>query len=363
MSNDNYIYNNIDCFVVILDKFFKIQESNNYFNKSFPIKDTFFDLLWKDDVERSKKKLLDMSTTDRSNEFYLVNNKNDIRLIKFNSHIFYEDSNLILILIGNDITEQRLNQQNKIIENQKFKLIFENPGVSNVIIDMDLFYLDVNKTFCKMIGYSRNELLKKTSYDIIYKDDKHTINEMRHRLLQGEDYVQIEKRYKQKNGNLIWVVVTTTLERTQNNEPLYYIANIQNITDRKYYEKRDLENELKYKMLFIRSFNAIAYKQLIYDRQGNIQDYIILDVNSAFEKATGFQRNDIIGKPMKIKAQKHFNVSTSENMERLQRYDKILKTGVDVHFKSQKSKTFNGLIDVYYYIVNKSEHIIAVVFG
>ena len=358
----NYIYNNIDCFVIVLDKFFKIRESNKYFNESFPIKDTIFDLLWEDDVERGKEKLLDMLTTDSSNEFYLINNKNAIRLIQFNSHIYKAD-NSILILIGKDITEHRLNQQNEIIENQKFKSLFENPGVSNVIIDMDLFYLEVNKTFCEMVGYSRNELLKKTPYDIIYKDDKHTINEICQRLLQGEEYVQIEKRYKQKNGNLIWVLVTTTLERTQNNEPLYYITNIQNITDRKYYENHALENERKYRMLFTRSFNAIAYKKLIYDKHGNIQDYIILDVNSAFEKVTGLQRNDIVGRPMKIKAQKHFNVSISENMERIRRYDKILKDGVDIHFKSQKSKTFNDLIDVYYYVVSKQEHIIAVVFG
>ena len=116
-------------------------------------------------------------------------------------------------------------------------------------------------------------------------------------------------------------------------------------------------------MLFDHSFNAIAYKKLIYSRRGKIQDYVITDANQAFETATGFKRNEIIGQPMKLKAKKHFKVSVQENMDRLNRYDRILKGGVDVHFKSQPSRTLKKPIEVYYYILDKKEKLIAVVFG
>ena len=132
---------------------------------------------------------------------------------------------------------------------------------------------------------------------------------------------------------------------------------------KKYYEEKAKDDEKKYRLLFDRSFNAIAYKKLIYDRKGKIQDYLIMDANETFERVTGLNRNEILGRPMKTKAQQHFKVTPKENINRLKRYDRILKDGKDVHYKSQPSRTFNKPIDVYYYIVDKNHDLIAVVFG
>jgi PAS domain S-box-containing protein len=41
---------------------------------------------------------------------------------------------------------------------------------------------------------------------------------------------------------------------------------------------------------------AYAYHRVIYDDGGSPEDYIFLDVNSAFEEMTGFKKEDILGK-------------------------------------------------------------------
>jgi len=65
---------------------------------------------------------------------------------------------------------------------------------------------------------------------------------------------------------------------------------------RKQTEQLAIENERKYCTIFRNSLNGFALYQIITDESGSPTDYIFLDVNPAFEKMTGLQGVDIIGK-------------------------------------------------------------------
>ncbi len=56
-----------------------------------------------------------------------------------------------------------------------------------------------------------------------------------------------------------------------------------------------LDNE-KYRKLFTKMPDAFAYHQVIYDRKGNPEDYLFLEINDAFEQLTGLKRDKVIGK-------------------------------------------------------------------
>ena len=53
-----------------------------------------------------------------------------------------------------------------------------------------------------------------------------------------------------------------------------------------------------YKSLILNSPFGYAYHQMLNDDTGKPLDYVFLEVNNAFEKLTGLQAADIIGKPV-----------------------------------------------------------------
>ena len=56
------------------------------------------------------------------------------------------------------------------------------------------------------------------------------------------------------------------------------------------------QSEQRYQSLFTYMINGFAYHKVILDREGNPVDYVFLEVNDAFEKMTGLNKKDIIGK-------------------------------------------------------------------
>jgi PAS domain S-box-containing protein len=56
------------------------------------------------------------------------------------------------------------------------------------------------------------------------------------------------------------------------------------------------QSEQKYQSLFTYMINGFAYHKVIFDSEGNPVDYVFLEVNEAFEKLTGLNKRDTIGK-------------------------------------------------------------------
>ena len=326
---------------------------------------SFTDLVW-DEEKQNTKTILEKTIKNRENieqNFYIVDKEGEVLLIKFKGFPYEneEDKHIYYILIGDDITTIKLLEQSEMVEYQKFQSLFNLPGTGIALIDLNSNFLDANDMFCRLVNYSRDDLLKMYIDDILF-DDVISFDKIKKLLNSDSGFAQYEIQYKDKDNLKKWFLITIVLH-TVNNKPLYYVTTVQDISDKKYYELMIKEHEKKYRLLFDRSYNAIVYKKLIYNRKGKIQDYMIIDANLKFEKVTGLNKREIVGRLMKAKAQKHFKVSVKENFSRLKRYDKIMKDGKDVHFKSQPSRTFKNPIDVYYYIVDKKEDLIAVVFG
>lgn len=59
------------------------------------------------------------------------------------------------------------------------------------------------------------------------------------------------------------------------------------------------ESETRYRSLFTKIREAFALHQMIFDEEGNPYDYRFLEVNDAFEKMTGLNRSDIIGRTVR----------------------------------------------------------------
>jgi len=156
------------------------------------------------------------------------------------------DNNKPLRLIGTttDITDKKTSEIALIESEKRFRNIFENSGMSMAVLELNGRFIKVNRSFMDMIGYDEEELIGMNFRDITYQDDIEKSVKLKQNLLENaeEENALIEKRYVHKNGSLIWALTNASVIRNENGTPVYCIAQIQNITER----KKDEEQLLKY---------------------------------------------------------------------------------------------------------------------
>src|SRR5262245_27205941 len=134
---------------------------------------------------------------------------------------------------------QSLRESQKSIEairdsEARFRAIFENAAVGIARVAPDGRWLEVNQRLCDIVGYTREELLTKTFGDITHPDDREQDLRAMRRMLAGdiETYLR-EKRYYHKNGSVVCVNLTASLMRRADGSPDYFIATIEDISERK----------------------------------------------------------------------------------------------------------------------------------
>ncbi len=121
---------------------------------------------------------------------------------------------------------------------QKFVATFEQAAVGIAHVNLDGKWLEVNRVLCNIVGYDHDELLKLSFQDITHPEDLQEDMVLVEQLLRDEiTQYHLEKRYIRKNGDIIWIKLSATLVRDFDHLPMYFVAVIENINDRKLAEQ------------------------------------------------------------------------------------------------------------------------------
>lgn len=188
-----------------------------------------------------------------------------------------------------DITKTKTFELELRKSESKFRNFFETVGVGTAILDPAGRFLDVNERFCQKTGYTRAELIGKMSpLDLDHPEDRAKDKDLIARFYSGDDQIyQAEKRYVQKNGNILWVRVTASSFKNEKGEIIQTAAFIRDITLEKETARALVEEESKFRGFF---HNLVTGTGLL-DNKGNI-----IDVNDSFCEMLGYSREEIIGK-------------------------------------------------------------------
>src|SRR5271157_478831 len=129
----------------------------------------------------------------------------------------------------------------------RFRAIFEQAAIGMADSSLDARFIRVNQRFCKILGYSREELLGRTFRDITHPDDLARDAQLVAQLLKGETSgFAVEKRYLRKDGGVVWANLLLSLLRSPSGDPLNFVAVVEDITAQKRAEdeRRNLERQL-----------------------------------------------------------------------------------------------------------------------
>jgi PAS domain S-box-containing protein len=131
---------------------------------------------------------------------------------------------------------------------ERFRSAMRYSAIGMALIAPDGRLLDVNQGLCTITGYGREEMLDRSFQTIIHSDDLSTNLHHLNQLLNGDiDVYRLEQRHLHKCGQVIWVDLSVSIVRERDGTPLYCIAQIQDITERKRDEEllRGLNSDLE----------------------------------------------------------------------------------------------------------------------
>jgi PAS domain S-box-containing protein len=148
-------------------------------------------------------------------------------------------------VLANATLERERQQANEALRESenRFRNAFDQAAVGMCMITPQGVFKKVNRSLCQMLGYSQQELLEKSVYQITHPDDLSASSEQINRSINNEQQtIQFEKRYLHKDGHVLWVSISSSLVCNELNEPLYFISQIQDISESKRI-KSELEEE------------------------------------------------------------------------------------------------------------------------
>jgi diguanylate cyclase (GGDEF)-like protein/PAS domain S-box-containing protein len=190
-----------------------------------------------------------------------------------------------ILVIANDVTDIRQSQTR--VEESERSLKYAMEAIGEGLWDWDIRTGQVrhNKQWCKSLGF--NEIKIRHPIEefsaLIYEDDLEKVNKALQEALTGVDKYSSQHRMIRKDGQIIWVLDRgRVVERDSEGQPLRMVGSFSDITERKKAEELRLTASV-----FTHSHDGI----MICDAK-----QVILDVNPAFSKITGYSRKEVLGK-------------------------------------------------------------------
>lgn len=160
-----------------------------------------------------------------------------------------------------DITAQKNLELALIESDQRFRGAFETAAMGMALVGLAGEWLEVNQSLQDMLQYQEEELLTLTFQDITHPDDLSLDLDHLSALTTGKiKNYQMEKRYFRRDGSIIWVYLNVSMVTDSNGNPVHYVSQIEDITDRKELEKQVLHQSTH------DDLTGLANRRLLHER-------------------------------------------------------------------------------------------------
>ena len=145
------------------------------------------------------------------------------------------------VAVVRDLSERKQAEAALRESEDHFRQAFDYAAIGKALVTLDGRWLKVNRAFCTLIGYTEKELLGTYFQGIAHPEDLTVDFATTQRMLTRElPTYEMEQRYLHKHGHEVWVLLSISLVRTAAGAPLYFFAEVQDLT-----EHKRLENQLR----------------------------------------------------------------------------------------------------------------------
>ena len=186
-----------------------------------------------------------------------------------------------------DITERKHAEDQLRESEERYRQLFENAKDAIYVHDLDGIYTSVNRAAEKLIGYPRAEILGKNFADFFPAPQLQQVRESLCRKLSEKGETCYETEVLAKDGRLVPIEVSSRLIY-ENGVAVGVQGMARDITERKRAEEALRESEERFSKAFYSNPTALSIALL--------EDGRLLEVNEAFLRVTGYERQELIGR-------------------------------------------------------------------
>ncbi len=149
-----------------------------------------------------------------------------------------------------DITDRKAAEEALRQSEERFRGVFDSSAVGVAVLTLDACFLQINKAFCSITGYSDEELRGANCAQLSHPDDRPEMQRLLDQLVSGEiPTFVLEKRYYTKSGRTIWVQNSVSAMRDTQGQPELLIALCEDVTGRREAEKALRESEERFRAI------------------------------------------------------------------------------------------------------------------
>lgn len=187
----------------------------------------------------------------------------------------------LLLSVFRDITARKRAEEALRQSEQKFRAIFDGAEIGIALCEPDGKIILLNRAYQNLVGLTAKDLPVVVSFDdVTHPDDRQADAEKYQDMLAGKfDSFQQEKRYRLRDGRVVWANLTAHLLKDAENKPQYVLGMAVNITGQKHAEDAVRQSEANYRSLVENSPYGI-YRVT--------EDGTLLTVNSALVQMLGY---------------------------------------------------------------------------
>ena len=247
----------------------------------------------------------------------LVSEEKALQAMRLGAHDYVNKSNLSRLgpAVERELREARVRRERNSVEGklreseERFRATFEQAAVGMGHTAPDGRWLRANAKLCEIVGYSREELIGLTFEEITHPDDLANDLANARRLLAGEIEVYCtEKRYVRKGGSIVWVELTVSLMREPSGVPRYFIAVVEDISERKRTEAALRQNEELYRTVVEQAAENIFLV--------DVETKRILEANDTLHRSLGYTTEEL-GQLTLYDIVAHDRESVDQNIRRI----------------------------------------------
>ena len=198
---------------------------------------TFRDIVYPEDVERLGEEIKEYAEQDveeYTQRYRIVTKSGDVRWVEDQTSVVRDSEGNKIFNQGIvvDITERKLAEDNLRKSEEKFRRIVETAGEGFILMDEDLHITDVNDAYCRMLGYSRDELLGKRPLELATESFREFMQVNREKIL-SQEYREFEGESVAKDGRIVPIFIHGNTLRGDQGEVIGNMAFITDMTEQK----------------------------------------------------------------------------------------------------------------------------------